>query len=237
MVPELAEAPAETAAADASAPGGETTSNTLVGGDTASAADAPEVPATEAAPAAEAPVEDAPESKEAPAEKAEDAKPGPYDGLKLRPSSPLVDEDLDAIKTFAAEHALTPDAAQAMLDMRAEEVSAQAEARSALISGWEESIRSDPFVKEVGLEQSVQFAKTALAEFFDPEFLTDLDESGFGNEPRLFKGLVKLGQRMSEPTHIARGEGAVGKARPTWHTLFKNSGDPPGKNESMAATA
>lgn len=61
-------------------------------------------------------------------------------------------------------------------------------------------------------EGKVNLAKTAIREFADPDYLAWLDESGMGNDPRMIRAWIKVGEKMTGETQL-RGK-PVQEAQP-----------------------
>lgn len=58
-----------------------------------------------------------------------------------------------------------------------------------------------------GYDGKVNLAKTAIREFADPDYLAWLDESGMGNDPRMIRAWIKVGEKMTGETQL-RGKPA-----------------------------
>jgi hypothetical protein len=81
---------------------------------------------------------------------------------------------------------------------------------------WAQKALADP---EIGgspekLQTSVGLAKRALTEFFPPEVGQFLEESGFGSNPALLRGLAKIGRTISEGDIHQPDTRAHGKVAP-----------------------
>lgn len=120
--------------------------------------------------------------------------------LKL-PEETLLDESvLDEIASIAKEQGLSKEQAQVILDMQSKSLSSFQEKTlsqfNEQVKAWGEEIASD---KEFGgdrLQESVNLAKNAVKAYAGEDLLKELDESGYGNHPKLFKMLVKIGKEM-----------------------------------------
>jgi hypothetical protein len=51
-------------------------------------------------------------------------------------------------------------------------------------------------------EGKVNLAKTAIRQYADPDFLHYLDESGMGNDPRMIRAWIKVGEKMTGETKL-----------------------------------
>ena len=230
-----AEAPAQgntEAAAEGNTEGQQDTTATLP--DKAAAA-APAKPADKPAPAkpaapAKAPAADkaapAPNKEAKPADKqapaAPAAAPEKYE-LALPEDSKLQADDVDKIESFAKEHGLSQDAAQALLEHESAIAAARDQAQldhlKAQSEAWREEVLND---KEMGGEKAAEnielahrFAKT----YWDDDFIAELDKTGLGNHPGLMKGFYRAGKAMA-PDKI-RGSGQPGaKKKSTEEVLY-----------------
>jgi len=186
--------------------------------------DAPDEPEVVEPEAAEKPEASKPEAKP---EKA--AKPSKGKGeieIVLRPNSPLNEQHVADITEFAQAHGMNQEQAQALADAEAQREADLAEYNQMQADDWYEEVASD---KEIGgefLDRTQQRAKKALSSFWDNDFITMLKSTGMGNNPGFVRGLEKLGARLSEPQHIARGPESVQGGPPSWEDLFPNSPRP-----------
>lgn len=53
-----------------------------------------------------------------------------------------------------------------------------------------------------GYDGKVGLAKTAIRQFADPDYLAWLDESGMGNDPRMIRAWIKVGEKMTGDTQL-----------------------------------
>ena len=145
------------------------------------------------------PVEEkAGEADESKAEQ-ETKEPEEFD-LKLPENSLLSNDAVEELTAIAKENGLNAEQAQRLLDIQSETV---AEFNDVLqkdfedqVEAWGDEIRAD---KEYGgekLGENAELAKRAVKAFAGEEFLQELDDTGYGNHPRLFKMLVKIGREI-----------------------------------------
>lgn len=128
-----------------------------------------------------------------------------------RPSLPSdlpYDEDTEkAFRTWAHVNGLNKKQAKNLYDgyvkTQTERHSAWATAQKQARAQSEMALR-----REHGnqYEQKVAQAKAALSQYADPEYIKWLEESGQGNDPRVIRAWIKVGQEMSGETKL---KGAV----------------------------
>ncbi len=135
------------------------------------------------------------------AAKVEDAPkvPAEYE-LKLQEGSALDPAAVDRISSLAKEKGLSQEAAQELLSREDEAVTSfrdnQITQHMEMRTKWVESIKTD---KEVGgdkFNESAEIAKRVINEFADQELKSALDMTGYGDNPALFKFVVKIGQKL-----------------------------------------
>lgn len=206
----------------------------------APAAGAPPAAAPAAAPAAK-PAEGAPAAKpgdkpaadpaaapktilggepSAPAKDAPKGAPEKYtdftlpEGLKFEPKL------LEAFHGIGKELGLSQEGAQKIVDLQAQSVKAEIEARldsfNKQTAAWgEESKKAfgTDFEKQFGL------AAKAVERFGDADLKTLLRETGLGNHPAIIKAFNKIGALMSEDQPVD-GRRAGGEAKTTAELMF-----------------
>jgi hypothetical protein len=130
-----------------------------------------------------------------------EAKPGEtkYE-LKLMEGSALDPSAVERISQYAKEKGLTQEAAQEILSREDEAVTSyrdnQLTQHMEVRKTWVEAIKND---KEYGgdkFNQNAEIAKRVINEFADTELKQALDATGYGDNPALFKFVVKLGQKL-----------------------------------------
>lgn len=151
------------------------------------------------------------ESSETPAEPVAEEKPAEGEegkveegqiefDLKLPENTLLSDEAKDEIVSIAKEQGLSQDQAQKVLDLQSEiasEVSDQfTQDFEDQVNSWGEEIKADKDLGGDNLGKNVELAKRAVVAFAGEEFLTELDQTGYANHPRLFKMLTKIGAEL-----------------------------------------
>ena len=218
----------DTPVADGAAP--ETTS-----ADTAPTTTSPS-PA-EAAPAAESPAKaDAPaqpgnepaKASEAPATKASgQPTPEDYSSLALPDHSPFDEAYLEDVRTLAQLHKMPAKAAQALIERdhaRAEQDAHKSKAAwESTVGEWKSSIKADETYGGDNLRTTVENAEKGLAAHAPPEFIAQLNESGFALHPEFVKFCANVGAAMGESTTVAKGRPASAAQGPDDAKLFPNS--------------
>jgi hypothetical protein len=133
----------------------------------------------------------------------EDAKPATYD-IKAPEGAPFADGALDEIKSFAAEHKLSPEQAQAVTDRYAAALTeAQTRHEDSIketFSTWQEQVRTDKTWggPEANQKQTAAYFAKAI-DFAAPGYRQSLRDAGAMLEPALYFALAKFGKQMSEP--------------------------------------
>ena len=121
------------------------------------------------------------------------------------PNDLSYDEDTEkAFRTWAHANGLNKKQATNLYDAY---VKTQVERHAAWHTGQKqgkEKIVSD-LMREHGnqYEGKVNLARTAIREFADPDYLKWLDESGMGNDPRMIRAWIKVGEKMTGETKLA----------------------------------
>lgn len=124
-----------------------------------------------------------------------------------RPSLPEglpYDEDLEkSFRTYAHVNGLSAKQARnihdAFVKTQSERHSAWATSQKQAVATAETALR-----REYGnqYEQAVGQAKSALAQYADPEYLQYLEQSGQGNDPRVIRAWIKVGREMGGDTKV-----------------------------------
>lgn len=119
----------------------------------------------------------------------------------ILPEETLLEEsEIEQLKSLAKEQGFSTEQAQKVLDMQNNIVSAYNQRImdnfNNQVKSWGEEIKADKEIGGSNLAKSVELAKFAAKEFAGEEFLQELDQTGYGNHPKLFKMLVKVGMEM-----------------------------------------
>lgn len=175
----------------------------------------------------EAPQTDSEEDQEGDDSSASKDEESSFDSLTLGEDSPLTEEHVEGIIEFAVANDLSPEAAQAILSRDEARAAAADDTWNATVERWETDFRADKEFGGKNLDRSVANARAAMAKFGPPGFIEALNASGFGNNPDLLRFAANVGARMAETDKIINGSAAPGDGKPTWNTLFPESGVPP----------
>lgn len=119
---------------------------------------------------------------------------------KLELKDGLTQADLDEVQSMMKEYSLSKEAAQKILDSRANFVSsidsAQKERMKKVADGWKTESMNDPEIGGDKLVKSVNMADRAIKMFAPQGFREILDETGLGNHPLLVKFLARVGKQI-----------------------------------------
>lgn len=113
---------------------------------------------------------------------------------------------LEKFTGIAKELNLTQENAQKLVSLASEHAAEIEAARQAQWTkqreDWVKQVKDDPEVGGQRFKESQTRAQRALARFFPPSFVEFVELSGIGDNPDLFRGLVKIDQAVSEDTTI-----------------------------------
>lgn len=133
--------------------------------------------------------------------KAEEPKEAVYD-LKLPEGSKMDPARVEAIKSWAKDKKIAPDAAQDVLNREHEAVSTYeanqlAEYEKAKET-WLSDLKADKELGGENLTRKVELAKRVLKKFGSEGFAEMLDKTGYGNHPELVRVFARIGEKMGE---------------------------------------
>lgn len=197
-VPPKPPAPEAAASTDQKPPAEKPKGKTIL---TQATEDAEKKPAEEGKPAAEG------EQKTADA-----ANTGDEIKLILPDNSRLDPTDVEQTLAFAKDHGLTQKQAEAALHRQHVAVQSHHERlvknHETQVGGWAEELKNDP---EFGGEKFIENSKDAnlAMKTFFPDLAEELDVTGFGNHPKLVKGLSKLGKLIKSDKTVFGGKKVV----------------------------
>jgi hypothetical protein len=139
-------------------------------------------------------------TQEKPEEKVAEKVEGSLE-LDLPEETLLEASAVEELKAYAKEHNLSKEQAQKILEMQDGLLTGFnnkiVENFNNQIKSWGEEIKADKELGGENLSRSVELAKRAVKEFAGEEFLAELDQTGYGNHPMLFKMLVKIGSELN----------------------------------------
>lgn len=171
------------------------------------AAAATEVPAVDATKNADG-TDKTPEQIAADKKTAEDAAkakpegaPEKYTDFTAPEGMTLDTEGVTALQTFAKENNLSQANAQKLVDLAVKNAQTnaanQAKQWADARTTWVAEIKADKEVGGANFPASVALAQKAIAQFGSPE-LNKVMESGYGDNPAMFKFCVAIGKRLGE---------------------------------------
>lgn len=143
-----------------------------------------------------------------------EGKAAPEDGksseaeldLSLKQGSGLTDKDVQDVKEFAKTNGLTKEAAQMLLDSKAETISqirAQDQEDLKNRAGlWLDQVKADKEIGGDNYNSTIQHAKIVLDQFATPSFKETLNTTGLGNHPEVIKIFAKIGKRLASDSLI-----------------------------------
>ncbi|MDY0242215.1 MAG: hypothetical protein RBR34_08560 [Rhodospirillaceae bacterium] len=189
------------------------------------------IPAAETAPAAApaatllggdkpaAPAAD-PAKVERPAQAEEKAKDGDKKADPITPESygdftlpeGMAPDDgvMGEFKALAAEHGMTKEAAQKLVDLQAKVMRNQQETATAVVQQWAKDAQADKELGGVEFNKNVGLARSARDAFSTPELRAILDSTGLGNHPEIIRAFYRIGKAMSEDGRVVAGAGPQG---------------------------
>lgn len=136
------------------------------------------------------------------------------EGLKFEPKL------LESFQKIGKELGLSQDGAQKIVDLQAQSVKAEMDARldgfNKQVEGWgadSKKLFGNDFEKQFGL------AAKAVERFGDADLKTLLRETGLGNHPAIIKAFNKIGALMGEDQPVD-GRRAGGEAKTTAELMF-----------------
>jgi len=153
----------------------------------------------------------------------------PLANLELPEGSTLDEAALASARDFARDHGLSLEQAEALLARDAERVTSADAQWDATVETWQTTLADDLGDK---WDEADQYATKALRKFAGPEFFEVLKDSGFNVYPPLFEMFRKIGESMSEPKGLVRGNSTSDRSLSPdeeWETAFPNSGPPPSR--------
>lgn len=172
-------------------------------------------PATEGQPAAaSAPAPEATSTTtEATAPESKPVAPETYD-LKLPEGSLLSAEAVQEVEALARDAGLSNEHAQKLLDARESAVQGhlgklQTE-HVARVEAWNAELKADPEIGGAKFEASLRGAEKVLNKFGDEQLRKDLEASGYGSHPGLFRCLARIASAISEDTFEPAGGQSAG---------------------------
>lgn len=129
--------------------------------------------------------------------------------LKPSESSLLTKEQIADIETFAKSKNMSNEHAQELLAKQESAVSSYnkqvIDSHMQQVEAWKQTISKDPEIGGDKLGANMELTKRALEHFTTPEFMKELDATGFGNHPEFFKMMQKIGASMADGGQFIKG--------------------------------
>lgn len=139
--------------------------------------------------------------------------------------SPLQQEHVDAIVSFAKEHGLSQDAAQALVDRESNAAvafrQAEVDAYEQQAKKWQDELLAD---KELGgtpekVAETVQLANRAFKEFGSLELGQMFAKTSLGNNPELIRFAVRIAKAFGDDRFVTPPKGGA-STRPSDSEVF-----------------
>lgn len=129
-----------------------------------------------------------------------------YD-LKLAEGAMLDQAYVEQFSQFAKENKLTQEMAQGFLNREQNllnsYVQKQQQEFEATQKAWVAEIEKDPEIGGEKLKENVELAHRALKQFGSEKFLSELEQTGYGNHPELVRVFAKIGQLLKEDKMVS----------------------------------
>lgn len=129
--------------------------------------------------------------------------------------SPLDKSYLESFQTYAKEQKMTQDQAQKLLERESFAVNEYLNKQNAEFektqSQWVEAIKQDQEIGGDNFNKNIELAHRALKKYGTPQFIQDLEQSGFGNHPELVRIFARIGKSIGEDSMISTNTNTGGK--------------------------
>jgi len=178
-------------------------------------------------PEAEAAAETATPEPEAPAAEEAAETPLSYEPFALPEGVEVDTAALEEAQSLFAEARLSQPQAQKLVDLYAgkmnELIQRQVAAAESRQMAWVAEVKNDPELGGKRFQSARTLARRALDHYGTPGLGRTLDELWVGNNPQLFRFLVRVGETLGEDRHVGP---AAGSARPSAaEALYPNPKD------------
>lgn len=122
--------------------------------------------------------------------------------LKLGETNLVDSSYLETFQNYAKEAKLSNDQAQQILDREVYAMSEYVKKQEIEFEGiknkWVEAAKTDPEIGGDSFNQSVELAQRALEKFATPQFINELNTSGYGNHPELVRIFSRIGKSFAD---------------------------------------
>ena len=97
---------------------------------------------------------------------------------------------------FASRHTLPPEAAEQLMAIMNDHVTALNAHRRTLIDRWADRTRTDPEIGRNALPAALHAARQAVERFGGDRLKTALEDTGMGNHPEIIRAFCRVGKAM-----------------------------------------
>lgn len=159
-----------------------------------------------------------------------EAKPAAATDYKLQlPEASLFDAAaLEGIAAFARELALSPEAAQRLVERDSRMLEQFSDHVDSLIAGehkervenWAKETKESPDLGGAKYAETLVLAGKAMSQFATPALRAALKETGFGNHPEVVRLFVAIGKAVSEDSFTTKGAEEAGSQADVAKTMF-----------------
>jgi len=126
--------------------------------------------------------------------------------LTLKEGSLLDPSTLEAMKSFAIEHKLSKEAAQAVLSNQEKFLEhiqkTESEQQDLELQAWRDSVVNDKVLGGANLAKTAENARKVVTRFGNQEFIKLLNETGYGDHPEMVRFLSQVGAMMSDDSIV-----------------------------------
>lgn len=151
---------------------------------------------------AEAGQEEQGKEKEGDTQKTAEKAPEKYESFTLPEGLELNPELLGKFEELAKGYNLTQDKAQGLVDMASQLVAdvqkKQAEQWDKIRDQWVKDIKEDKEFGGAKFGETMERANRTVRSFFSDVFVKFIQDTGYGDNPELIKGLAKIDKALSE---------------------------------------
>lgn len=134
--------------------------------------------------------------------------------LKLPDGALLNSQQFEDIKTFAKEKNISTEVAQEILNKQNNAVKSYqdyvASEHEKTVSQWAEQAKTDSEYGGQNFTKNVELARRALEKFATPQFIKELDSTGYGNHPEIIRIFTRMGKMLAEDKIVNPSAAAVG---------------------------
>jgi hypothetical protein len=129
-----------------------------------------------------------------------------YQDFSLPDGAQADPQAMDSFRMVAAEHGLSQQAAQSLLDLHLQTLTSQGQAQVAAVQQWAEDARADREFGGVGFDANMGIARKALQAYGSPQLAQVLTQSGLGNHPDVIRTFYRIGKTLSEDRRVGGGQ-------------------------------